>query len=285
MEQDPNHTQEHFVYLPNSKTYVRRFVMRGLNHNDAINIGNNIPLGAPVLTANARANDIGGKSGARHNVKPNGILTTEQKILSHTRGWQKRYISTGVSKRPAVSTRGETFMSVHGTAVVDLAMVDPATIFDIHSSKAIANLMGWNSTLVTSAPSARSGGPSIGSEEFLALRDVLRTRELLIEGSVPLDALRCNSIGHCTVGLGCDRFGEPEKLLTSVHQSKWSAKVRSAEPLKYASIHGKYWLFLGFADATTANDFLNPVSGFQGGHSKTMTVNRYAHPPNLGGWK
>ena len=80
--QDPNHTDAHFVWLPNSETYVRRFVTRGLNHTDLINIMAGRDLCAPVLDNLAKRREIKLKKrdqSTRHPVREGAALSEEQR--------------------------------------------------------------------------------------------------------------------------------------------------------------------------------------------------------------
>lgn len=262
IEADPNHTKAHFVWLPNSETYARRYVTRGLNHNDCINLRNSQDLIAPVASLAAQNREVrtGGQA-TGHNVRPGGALTEAQQILSHTRGWQKRYVSTGVSSRPVFSTRGTQFMSLFGAAVIDLGKVDLATVYDIHSRVAVQNLLNWNAASVLSAPGPGDGATTLTGEEFLALRDVLRTRELLIKTRVDQRAVRRISDGGCRIlGLGTDYKAGPQNVLRDI--KKWKAgwaKVRQTDTTNYPGYMGYFWLFLLFDNEATTLWFKDNV--------------------------
>jgi hypothetical protein len=283
--QDPNHTSSHFVWLPNSKTYVRRFVVRGLNHNDIVNVKNAAPLGAPVQTVQAQRREVvGPKQTTRHNVAENTRLSEIQQIISHTRGWQKRYISTGVSSRPVYSTRGTQFISLYGTAVIDLAKVDLKNVWDVHSPIAVRKVMGWDANTVVTAGGSGAGARSLREEEFLALRDVLRTRELLIKFQVPYAALHCQPNGSRIIGIGAGAYGGPERFVAALRRwpAGW-AKVKDYDALNYAGFNGRYWLFLLFANDTDAQWFWDRVRLHD--VKEWLRLTRYEMPMSLEGWK
>jgi hypothetical protein len=287
--QDENHTNAHFVWLPNSNTYVRRFATRGLNHGDLINIAAHKDLCAPVQVESALRGDINaGKNTTRHPLRENDPMTEKQQILSHTRGWQKRYISTGLSSRPVYSTRGTQFMSLYGTAVIDLAEIDLTSVYDIHSPIAVKNVLGWDAEKVVTATGPGNGANSLRGEEFLALRDVLRTRELLIKFHVPIQAVNCLPDGDCILGIGSRVFGRPEKLMNV--DSRWNDgwnRVIAADPLNYAGHQGDYWLFLQFATKADRDYFKRNFQVPKDWESDLQWINltRYKMPDALAGWK
>lgn len=284
LEQDPDHTKSHFVWLPKSQTYVRRFVTRGLNHNDIINISKGANLGAPVQTIAAQKRETTSTDSKRFSVREGVNLSESAQILSHARGWQKRYISTGVSNHPVFSTRGTQFMSLFGTAVIDLAKVNLSEVFDIHSPIAVQNLLGWNATAVTTATGPGNSASSINGEKFLALRDVLRTRELLIKFQVPHSAINCLNDGQRIVGLGCTRFNDPDELYSRA--MKWPLakdKITAHETTNYKGYNDRYWLFLLCRNFTDARWLFNNFNGYS--DTTYLLLNRYVMPATLAGWK
>ena len=283
LEQDPTHTKSHFVWLPKSESYVRRFVTRGLNHNDIINISKGVGLGAPVQHIFAERRETVDTDKNRHNVYPDDELYEKEQILSHTRGWQKRYISTGVSNRPVYSTRGTQFMSLYGTAIIDLAKVDPQVIFDIHAPRPVAKLLGWDATEVLSAPGPGNPAKDFADEEFLALRDVLRTRELLIKFQVPFNAIHSRIDSKRIVGFGSSVFGSPERMLRDLSRWKqaWPHVVGEPDALNYKGANGMYWLFVLFDNPTNAQ---RAYDGFRGTYEQRLLLNRYVMPASLPGW-
>lgn len=285
LKQDPEHTKAHFVWVPNSQTYVRRFVTRGLNYSDIINIEARHPLGSPLRVATAHQGELRStKNTTRHDGPAvDDALTEQQQILSHTRGWQKRYISTGVSNRPVYSTRGTQFMSLYGTAVIDLAKVDLRTVWDIHSPAAVENVMKWSSDNVVTATGPGNGATTFKGEEFLALRDVLRTRELLIKFQVPVTALNCNVEGRLIVGFGTDKYEHPGNVASALQSSTHAPHIVMYDPLRFKDPGtGKYWLFVLCDSVIEATN----VHGFTHAFVKDKKhLLRYQMPNAIVGWK
>lgn len=284
LQQDPNHTNAHFVWLPNSETYARRFVTRGLNHNDLVNISKGNPLGSPVQLVTAQKQEVTAKDPTRHNVTEGTALTEDQQILSHTRGWQKRYISTGVSNRPVYSTRGTQFMSIYGTAVIDLAKVDLTSVYDIHSPIAVENLLGWKASTVATSTGPGNNAATLDDEKFLALRDVLRTRELLIKFLVPFAAINCLADGDRVLGLGSTDFHGPKNMLASIRkwQSGWPSDQQS-DALNYRGYNNRHWLFLLFRDKADREDFCRTYRRPR--DVELLRLKRFEMPRSLPGWK
>lgn len=193
----------HFIRL-NDGTFVRRFVTRGLNGTDGMNLSLGQPLQSVVNTNTANLSEIASTNPVRHPLLANAVMTEQQQILSHTRGWggNKRYISTGVSNRPAFSTRGTEFTSVFGVVTVDLAGVPVGQIFDVHRLDHAQQQIGVTPQAVATAGSSHPGVAGYAQERFLAMRDVIRTRELLVKTSIPAAAVRAQSVGRVLIGIG-----------------------------------------------------------------------------------
>ena len=260
----------HYVRLSTSDTYVKRFVMRGLNQTDAYNLGKLKALQAPNQDDKALIYDINVRStgrkdndkrAVRHPVTLGTSLTIEQQILSHTRGWQKRFVSTGVSKQPPVSTRGEEFISVFGTAIIDLAKVPQDSIYDIHAPRTAEERLGVTAKEVIDAP-APSGKAGYANEKFLAMRDVIRTRELLIKKEVPFAAVRAVSDGARIVGLSNKepaKKGDDLDVLYGLDPSDWDNKTGIEQPSYPWNVPGSrgqkyYWGFVQFATEVAAKN-------------------------------
>jgi len=198
---DNNVPPRHYISLTTSATHVKRFVTRGLSAFDAMAITQGRPLRSVLGTVNAQLTEVGGAF--MHGVGAGIALTEAQQILTHTRGWggNKRYISTGVSNRPALSTRGIPFVSMYGVVTVDLALVPAATIFDVHRHDVASAWLGLPATDVLNNGHHTNTG-DIAEQQYLGLRDTIRTRELLIKGSIPIAALHRTSAGRVLLGLG-----------------------------------------------------------------------------------
>jgi hypothetical protein len=249
---------KHYIYVAQTDTYVRRFVVRGLNQSDALNLDRGQGLQAPHA-GNAQQREIRtAEQASRHRVRAGTALNAPQQLLSHTRGWQKRYISTGVSNRPALSTRGAPFSSVFGAVTIDLAKVPPQTIFPLDSQLAAERLLGGNVTaleVVNARAAQPAGARTLRHEEFLAMRDVIRTRELVIAGAVPHAAvctLRLPGVVLGIAGTGGPSGRHPAHNIPAV---QWSASdERLAYPWQRPGGGGaRWWWFAAYATRALAN--------------------------------
>jgi hypothetical protein len=249
---------KHYIYVPNTDTYVRRFVARGLNQSDALNLDLRQDLQAPHA-GNAQKREIYSSAQAsRHRVLEGTALLTAQQLLSHTRGWQKRFISTGVSNQPALSTRGLPFSSVFGAVTIDLAMVDPGTIFPLNSHLAAERLLGGGVTalnVVKAREAQPVGNRTLRDEKFLAMRDVLRTRELVIAGTVPHAAICAQRQAGVVLGIAGKGGPVGRHPADAIPAREWSTSTeRLAYPWERPGGRGaKWWWFAAYATRGLAN--------------------------------
>jgi hypothetical protein len=251
----------HYVQLPDG-TYLRRFVTRGFNQNDSICMELNLPLGAPCQIPTATQQDIfsphdTSRSG-RHNVPVGAALTLNDKVLSHTRGWQKRFISATTTKRPVFSTRGEQFRSLFGAALIDLAQVPLASVVDLHRPDRVQPLLGVPaSTIATTAQAEPAYPRTTDDERFLAARDVIRTREVLIHQQVPPNAVVAVPGNLNVVGIFSNNTND--NAFAAILARDVSGRViQATEVLEYPWRNFR-WTFLEFAspaDATHAMDIV-----------------------------
>lgn len=165
----------HYIRLGDDH-YVRRFVVRGLNGTDAWNLTNNQPLVAPVTGDQQHQVEVR-QDRMQATVNP---LTRQEQVLSHTRGWGKRFLSATTTARPAFSTKGTEFRSIYGAVYIDLARVPVQNIIDLHTPEQASRELGTNALRVMTDGDGFQGGDAT----YLALRDVIRTREILIRPPV-----------------------------------------------------------------------------------------------------
>lgn len=212
----------HYIMLPQGTghppLFVRRFVVRGLNGHNAMELDARQPMRAAYVTKQVatigkpqpqemKNPSIGKPSPTRHDISQDALLTESQQILSHARGWKKRYISAGVGNYAPLSTRGDPFVSLFGNVVIDLAKLPIGNIFDIHSPRGAQTNLSYDPTLVVTQ-GAKYPANDYGDEQYLAMRDVLRTRELLIKREVPFAAVVCRALGRKILAVG---FQESKK--------------------------------------------------------------------------
>ena len=110
-------------------------------------------------------------------------------ILQHLRAAQQGasyFISFTTTTKPIFGSTGIDFYKPeNGQVVIDLAKVDQKRIYDVHSVHAINSIitskdLEWGKQFVE------------GDDDYernAAARDTMRTRELLIEGKVPAEAI------------------------------------------------------------------------------------------------
>lgn len=278
----------HYVLLPNSATYARRFVTRGLNASDAMNFTNGQPLQAPHGVPGNPDQVIPGErmgdNPNRHPVVGVVNLTENQQILSHARGWKKRYISTGHSNRPAISTRGHQFVSMYGTAVIDLAMLNLNTVFDLHRPDTAQQYIGQPANTVTNALGHGYPGGNYMGEKFLALRDVIRTRELLIKGSVPVAALCATNTGAKLVGISSTTNGLHNGVPAIINglPPAVQGSIQQTDSLTFR-INNLKWHFYAFATFFAAVQFMLAVNPSLHANQALVRFNKYqlVQPPGM----
>jgi hypothetical protein len=247
---------QHYIrYTRGTPRYVRRYVIRGLNQEDSVCILNGRPLVAPEQGGAATDNEIpDADHSGKHNVASGTALTDAQQLLSHTRGWKKRFISTTTTFQPAYSTRGEEFRSVFGKVIVDLAFIPGVDIFDLHTPDSIS-VFNTNALAIQSA--AHNPNPktrTLHDEEVLAARDVIRTRELLIRGSVPVNALRFRQVGQSVIAIRHQNGPDTPLATFAAVETAWG------NPHPWVALdapsytwNGSWYRFYGFVNQAATN--------------------------------
>ncbi|WP_230774090.1 hypothetical protein [Roseiconus lacunae] len=236
--------------------FVRRYVIRGLNHTDSINLDMQKGLEPPEQNSEAKADETNATKdhAHRHPVQTGETLDEGSQIISHTRGWKKRFVSTTSTDRSVLSTQLEEFRSVFGAVIVDLAEINASDIIDLHSPNAASRTFGFAIDVIMKLDSV-SPAMSFRDEKIRAFRDVIRTREILIR-SVPFTAVKFLSAAETVVGVCWDkRCAELSNVTNGLKEATIKAlqKHFKVEPLKYFS-NGGYWYFFGFDSAQDCGD-------------------------------
>jgi len=253
-------TQRHQHYIgyhrDGKDRFIRRYVVRGLNQDDSQRLAEQKPLRASASGNVATENEITSEEATgKHNVKVGATLTANQQILSHTRGWYKRFISATTTFRTVYSTLGEEFQSVFGKVIIDLAYVPGASIYDIHTPEALDHFDTNGDALLNPVAHVKASQRSLADEQHLAARDVIRTREVLIRGQVPFEAIRCKSMGAKIVAIshpGGDLNGSATfKAVESAWKVATLASWLSEETLSYRR-DNLWFKFYLYADALQA---------------------------------
>ncbi|MBO0950862.1 hypothetical protein [Fibrella forsythiae] len=284
---DTGANARHYIELPSlnaaTNVFVRRYVIRGLSGKNSIELNGNIALTAAHTTPGAVVDEVHaisnvGVSNRRHNLVAGSLMTEKQHIISHARGWQKRYLSTGVGNKLPLSTRGTPFLSLFGNVVVDLAMIPADTIFDIHSPDSVLRNLQLDPTNVLTQG---DGYPAndYNAEEYLALRDVLRTRELLIKNSIPVTALVFNQILPTILAIGFDSNKHSSALTTllrSGRQLPFPRPVNIENTLNYRGFNNKRWFFGSYASPLDCTNAYNAAVAHYGVNATCMRLHQYS---------
>jgi hypothetical protein len=277
---------QHYIRYQRGGTgrYLRRYVIRGLNQEDSARITGAQGLTAPELNNTATDNEIRDQNyTGKHHVILGAALNEHQQILSHTRGWKKRFISTTTTMRPAYSTRGVEFRSVFGKVIIDLAFVAGASIFDLHGPDALTVLNTNAAQIQAAAHQPNPAARALHDEEILAGRDVIRTREVLIRRTVPRVAIRSRAVGQTVIGIwhpganlnGLATFGAVE--------AAWGIPVRfdASETLDYRR-NDRWYRFYHFANANTALMAWNLIPIAQQGQREWFVEYDFPNPLPVG---
>jgi hypothetical protein len=259
--------QRHYVRLTTSNIHVKRFVTRGLSAFDGINITAWRPLRSVLGTDQAQPAEINvpGRISNTGNVVPaivdkhavvlNALLPVNAQIITHTRGWggNKRFISTGVSNRPALSTRGQPFVSMYGVVTVDLALVPLNAVYDVHRHDTASAWLGLpaNDILINNH---HTGTADLAEQRYLALRDTIRTRELLIKGTIPLAALKRTALGRVLLGVGSlgAALHNGTQAIVNALPPPVLAGIVQQDHMDFVDPHsGRRWHFIEFNNAGT----------------------------------
>ena len=243
-----------YVGLPMGKStvYVRRYVIRGLNVNDSENLSDKQGLQAASSDEELVHKETTAIASGRINRQHGTTMTVGEQLLSHTRGWNKRFISTTLTHKPITSTKG-LFNSAFGKILIDLAKIPPEDIFDIHTPTALQHYGVYGGELKQLPSMKAQDQRSFFDETLLAAYDAIRTREVLIKGKIPFDSILCKSLGNLVVAVYCDDEPLKQSLFQKIEAAwkKASNPVSHKEELQY-EIKSRKLVFYRFADAATA---------------------------------
>jgi hypothetical protein len=147
---------------------------------------------------------------------------------------------------------------VFGAVTIDLAMVDPRTLFPLNSHLAAERLLSGEVTAlnVVNADVAQPvGDRTLLDEEFLAMRDVLRTRELVIAGTVPRAAVCAQRQAGVVLGIarGGGRLGRHPAEAIPLDQRSASNERLSYPWMRPGGRGAKWWWFFAYATPALAN--------------------------------
>ncbi|MCP8467000.1 hypothetical protein NK553_23880 [Pseudomonas sp. ZM23] len=262
-----------------NQRFVRRFATRGLNQSDVRNIAkkkdlqaveqSNTPRDYELKTIKDKKIALGQTSEYKNNKTD---LSFGNMILSHTRGWSKRFISTSVTRRPVFSTRGTQFRSLFGQVIIDLAKVDASQIFDIHTPDAMFYFSVSSQDLIQVRKTRASPDQTLSGEQLLAALDAVRTREVLIKSTIPKEAVLTDGGMECILGVYNSKQPDAQKFHQEAERIFLASGIAIAkedtETPSYRDPSGwfKYYRFASAAKLSEASDLLlkqRPAINFQ----------------------
>ena len=168
-----------------SHRFLRRWQWRAVNDGDAANLRARRDLNAPIGRAHPDQDRVTFKEHESFNV-PQGrtIADRKEKILYHVQTGNNRFISITSTKHNVYSNSPSSFIGPNGWIILDLSMIPPGDIVDLHTRSAAQDHLNMNPDLFD-----QSFGFGDKTAAQRAARDVVRTRETLIFGSVPIAAV------------------------------------------------------------------------------------------------
>jgi len=187
-------TREVFRHRESGKEYVqdaqglfvKRFVKRALNKYDNPDDGRGVSIGADPRTKKGTQN-----TWANIATQVPGMSAPEKdrEIQNHQRAKEAQggspFVSFTTTDHPIFGSSAKLFESDKGVATVDLARISKAKIFDTHTLPATGRIHNIQKP-VPEMP-YRDGDDLF--ERNSAARDAMRTRELVVAGGIPDEAI------------------------------------------------------------------------------------------------
>ncbi|GFM80120.1 hypothetical protein PSCICN_08120 [Pseudomonas cichorii] len=255
-------SREYVRFEKNGKVFfVRRYLVRGINQSDSENLSS-ADKSKQVMKAVHNQDFTSDEN--KHYQGQRGIQNELKTLISHTRGWRKRYISATTTNKSVFSTKGKEFRSVFGSVIIDLAFVPAKDIYDLHSPAAAGAFAIWQGDIVDlpkvidagKAHTKAKGSTTLDDERQLAMLDVIRTREILIKGEVPAAAILKNNKGQLIVGVpekGYKQTVYNAKVITKWADEGIDVAALETETLSY-SWHNFYYTFYRFTSIASADN-------------------------------
>lgn len=249
--------------------FVRRYAIRGLNQSDARNLFNNKGLVAAERSESSTTYEVKAITEKGINLpiddeyRKDGKLSDKSMILSHTRGWSKRFISTTVTRRPVFSTRGTEFRSLFGQVIIDLAKIDASQIFDIHTPDSLFYFSVSAQNLIQTGKSRASPNQTLSGERLLAALDAIRTREVLIKSTIPKEAVLKKKTKEMILGIYDSNSQNAKKAQQTAEEVFAESTIifneKNTEEPPYREPKGwfKYYKFSSEAELTKACKLLS----------------------------
>jgi uncharacterized protein DUF4157 len=174
------YVQDHF------NRYVKRYVKRALNNYD--NPGSRGDIAINSDPRSKKKVDTPWKDiAAALPDKPEKDIVKE--ISSHQREKEKQggspFISLTTTDRPIFGSSAKNFEGEHGVATIDLAKIPKKRVFDTHTAESIKKIHDVDDP-VPDMPYVQ-GDDRVARNS--AARDSMRTREIVVSGDIPDEAL------------------------------------------------------------------------------------------------
>jgi hypothetical protein len=166
--------------------YVKRYVKRALNKYDNPGADEGVSIKSDPRQKKGTSQPWSQIAAAIPNQPQEQMY---QEIRNHQRSKELQggspFISFTTTDRPIFGSSAKPFEGEHGVATVDLAKISKNRVFDTHTPKAIKQ--------IHNVDDPNPDMPFVENNEEVernsAARDAMRTRELVVAGDIPLDAI------------------------------------------------------------------------------------------------
>jgi hypothetical protein len=171
--------------------FVRRYVSRALNQFDNPPDGDGVQINADPRPKPGTKPGSSKQTWAQiATLIPNMAPDARNKeILNHQRGKEAQggspFVSFTTTKHPIFGSTAKKFGSGHSVATIDLAHIPRLKLFDTHTAAAMKRIYAIDDP-VPDMPYAE--GVKL-YERNSAARDAMRTREIVVAGDIPLEAI------------------------------------------------------------------------------------------------
>ena len=179
-------SKHHYVIEKNSR-FIRRFQWRAVNKDDLKRLSEGKDIRSKVeethpndhVATTKEEKNYGELKGASSGKK----INTEDKVFFHLQQGSQRFVSITSTRHNIYGNTGENFNN-NGYIIIDLSYVPKKMIVDVHTPDAMMKILKMKGPDYDG-----SFGLGAKSSEQRAARDTMRTREVLIEHSIPLRAI------------------------------------------------------------------------------------------------
>lgn len=168
--------------------YVRRYVHRALNKYDNPGAQQGVSINVDPRT---KTNVDPPQPWSQIAAQVPSMTRDEQyqEIRNHQRAKELQggspFISFGATDRPIFGSSAKPFEGEHGVATVDLAQISKNQVFDTHTPEALEEIHG----IEDPDPHMPFVEGSDEVERNSAARDAMRTREVVVAGDIPNQAI------------------------------------------------------------------------------------------------